>query len=332
MTVSVHIVTWNHRQYLGPLFDSLRQQTYPIERILVVDNASTDGSADDLNREPNIHFLRFTRNTGFSHAHNHAITITKTDAILVTNPDLLLEPTCLEELVKALEADPAVGSACPRLQKFTVSADDLREPTRSGTIDAAGLILRRSRQALNRGEGTTGQYDQPEDVFGAPGVLALYRRTALLDVAVAGEIFDEDFFAYKEDVDLAWRLQNAGWRCRYVPAALAYHHRTLAHHGDSVRTALHLRRTRSPSLRTLSYRNHFLTLFKNERAGTLLPHLPLILWYELKKITYLLFREPQTLFGLGQALRLYPKMSRKRTQLAEKRRITSVQFRRQLSP
>lgn len=332
MTVSVHIVNWNHRQFLEPLLESLRRQTYPIERILVVDNASTDGSIELLAREPGIHLLRFTRNTGFSHGHNQAIAVTKTDAVLVTNPDLLLEPTCIQELVEALKADSSLGSAAPCLMRYTLSTDDLREPTRSDTMDAAGLIVRRSRQALNRGEGSRNEFQQSDDVFGAPGALALYRRTALADVALGGEIFDEDFFAYKEDVDLASRLRWANWRTRYVATARAYHHRGLAHHGDSISAVMKSRGPASSHVRVLSYRNHLLTLIKNETAGTFLPHLPLILWYELKKLTYLLIREPRTLVGLWQAIRLAPRMRKKRHWLNERRRITAAQFRNLLTP
>lgn len=332
MTVSVHIVNWNHRQFLGPLLESLRRQTYPIERILIVDNASTDGSIELLSQEPGIHLLRFTRNTGFSHGHNQAIAVTKTDAVLVTNPDLLLEPDCIQQLVDALQADAGLGAVTPCLMRYTLSADDLREPVRSDTMDAAGLILRRSRQALNRGEGTRHQFEQSVDIFGATGALALYRRAALDDVALHGEVFDEDFFAYKEDVDLACRLRWANWRTRYIATARAYHHRGLAHHGDSVSAVMKSRGTASSHVRILSYRNHFLMLMKNETAGTFWPNLTPILWYELKKFTYLLFREPRTLAGLGQAIKLLPRMSMKRRWLKDRRRITAAQFRNLLTP
>jgi len=332
MTVSVHIVNWNHRQFLGPLIESLRRQTYPIERILIVDNASTDGSIEYLDQEPGVHILRFTRNTGFSHGHNQAIAVTTTDAVLVTNPDLILEPTCIAELMQALERDARVAAVTPKLLRYTLSADDLREPIRSDTIDAAGLILRRSRQAVNRGEDSNQHFDRSDDVFGAPGVLALYRRSALTDVAPDGEVFDEDFFAYKEDVDLAWRLQWANWRTRFVPSAVAYHHRSLVHHGDRLKSVRRIREQRSSRLRILSYRNHFLLQMKNETWGTWLPHLPFILGYEIKKFLYLLIREPRTLTGLAQAFRLAGRMRSKRRRGSHLRRVSSSEFRSKLIP
>lgn len=331
MTVSVHIVTWNSRPFLPTLLDSLRHQTYPIDRVFLVDNASTDGTLAFLEGELGLHVLRNTRNLGFARAHNQAIRLTHSDAVLVTNPDLLLEPTCLAELVRALEANPRLGSVCPKLRRFSFTVDDLREPIRSDTIDAAGLTVRRSRQVVNRGEGESdrGQCDAALGVFGAPGVLALYRRSALDDVTIDGQIFDEDYFAYKEDVDLSWRLQSAGWGCGYVPTALAYHHRTLTHHGDRLDALVAERRRRSPRLRILSYRNHLLTLVKNEQPGTFLPHLPMILAYEVGKLGYLAVREPGTLAGLGQAIRLLPNALRKRRAFAQRHRTPSSTLRRQ---
>ncbi len=333
MTVAVHIVTWNSQPFLPALLRSLQIQTFKPARTLIVDNGSTDGTLEVLKDWRQIHVLRNTRNLGFARAHNQAMAISSVDAVLVTNPDVILEPGCLEELATALSADRRIASVSPKLLRFSFSPDDLREPIRSDTIDAAGLMARRSRQFINRGEGERNddRFSSAQDVFGAPGVLALFRTEALADVAINGEIFDEDFFAYKEDADLAWRLQAAGWISRYVPSAGAFHHRTLDHHGDQMTKVFKLRPSRSPQLRVLSYRNHLLMLLKNETAGTLLPHLPFILWYELKRHGYLLLREWSTLRGLGQALRLAPRILKKRRAFHDRRRIAPDALRAQFS-
>ncbi|MBI4089884.1 MAG: glycosyltransferase family 2 protein [Candidatus Kerfeldbacteria bacterium] len=334
MTVSVHIVTWNSQSFLPALRRSLESQTHQPERIIVIDNNSTDGTLDGLADWPGIHVLRQTRNLGFARAHNQAINLSRSQAVLVTNPDVILEPSCLAALVDALERDLRLGSVTPKIRRFSHTSDDLREPVRSATIDAAGMVVRRSRQALNRAEGSDdrGQVDQPIDVFGAPGVLALYRRQALNDVAFGREYFDEDFFAYKEDVDVAWRLRWAGWGSRYVPAARAYHYRTLDHHQDRLTKLVATRSRRSPTLRYLSYRNHLLMLIKNETIGTLLPHLPFIAWYELRKFLFAAVREWSTLRGLVDALRLAPRMLRKRRVVTERRRLSASSMRRLISP
>lgn len=330
MTVSLHIVTWNSRAFLPSLLRSIEQQTRMPDRILVVDNNSLDGTIDLLKEFPSVHVLRNTRNLGFARAHNQAIHISKSEAILVTNPDLILEPTCIEELIKTLEQNQALGSVCPKLLRFSFGPDDLREPQFSGTIDAAGMVVKRSRQVLNRGEGEDdhGQFDAAADVFGSPGVLALYRRSALNDVAIDRQYFDEDFFAYKEDADLAWRLQAAGWHARYRPTARAFHHRTLSHHGDNISRLVKTRKERSSLLRRLSYRNHLLMLMKNETLGTFLPHVLFILWYELRKLAYMIFREMATLPALAQAIHLSPVMLRKRRLFRDRRRVASSTLRK----
>lgn len=327
MTVSVHIVSWNSKYFLPTLLESLRRQTLKPDRIVVIDNASTDGSIEYLTQQPDVHVLRYTHNTGFSHAHNQAIAMSKTDAVLVTNPDVLLEPRCLEQLVAALKRHDQAASVSPKLLRFTLTADDLREPIRSAIMDAAGMTLKRTRQSINRGEGQPEATEFPEETFGGPGVLSLYRRAALNDVAPDGEVFDEDFFAYKEDVDLAWRLRWAGWESRYIPSAIAYHHRTLTHHGDRLAHVFRVRRNRSARLNLLSYRNHLLMLAKNETAGTFFPNAFSILGYEIRRLGFLILREWGTLRAIPQAIRLFPAIIRKRKKLNQHRRISNQQMR-----
>ncbi|MBI4092711.1 MAG: glycosyltransferase family 2 protein [Candidatus Kerfeldbacteria bacterium] len=332
MTVSVHIVTWNSELFLPTLLQSLKTQTRQPDRILVIDNASADQTLNIIKQWPGVHLLRNTRNLGFARAHNQAIAISPAEAILVTNPDVILTPSCIAKLAAALEENVNTGSVSAKLLRYTLDPHDLSQPQPSDTVDVAGLVLRRSRQVVNRGEGSSESFDRPADVFGAPGVLALYRRQALEDVKINGELFDEDFFAYKEDADLAWRLRWAGWSARYIPSAVAYHHRAQPHHDDTVRGVSAVRPHRSPAIRTWSYRNHLLMLVKNETAGTFWPHLPFILFYELRRLGYLLWREWSTLKGLWQAIRLLPRMIKKRRVIAQHRRLSSAAFRRLITP
>ncbi len=324
MSVAVNIVTWNGKEFLPHLLKSLMAQTFAPSRILVIDNGSVDGTLELLREWPTVHVLRNNRNLGFAHGFNQAIALSDADAILIANQDLILDPHCIERLVRELERDQRIGSVCPLIYRFSFTGGDLREPLLSDTIDTAGVTVRRSRQMVNIDEGRrpdAGAYRTPSDVFGVHGVLALFRRRALQDVAYNNEYFDDDFFAYKEDVDLAWRLRWAGWSARLVPSAIAHHYRTLTHHGDHITDVFKTRSERSPILRTMSYRNHLLTLIKNETPRTLLPDIPYILCYETKRVGYLLLREWTTLTAIPRALRLLPKMRRKRSLIRRTRRI-----------
>ncbi len=326
MNVAVNIVTWNGKEFLPFLLQSLRDQTVQPKRILVIDNGSIDGTLELLREWPTIHVLRNNRNLGFAHAHNQGISLSDAEAVLIVNQDLILDSRCIERLVASLERDPTLGSVCPLIYRFSFSNDEVRTPIMSDTVDAAGLSIKRSRQAVNRGEGTK-HVQFPPQTFGAPGVLALYRKDALNDVAWNHEYFDDDFFAYKEDVDLAWRLRWAGWSCAYVESARAYHYRSVAHHNDSFIKVLRERPSRSPLYRTLSYRNHVLTMYKNETWRTFLPHIHLILAYEFQRFAYLLLREWRTLSAIPQILRLIPRMADKRKTIARQRRVAPAVIR-----
>lgn len=335
MSVAVNIVTWNGKEFLPFLLKSLMEQTMKPKRILVIDNGSVDGTLEVLREWPTVHVLRNNRNLGFAHGHNQGIALSDADAVLIVNQDLILDPRCIERLATALEKNPTLGSVCPLAYRFSFSTDDLREPVLSDIIDTAGLVVRRNRQTLNRGEGqriADVADTLTPDIFGVHGVLALYRKSALESVAYRGEYFDDDFFAYKEDVDLAWRLRWAGWDAHLVKDAVIHHYRTLTHHGDSVKQVFKTRAARSSHLRTMSYRNHLLTLYKNETPGTFVPHSLRIVLYELKRLGYLFLREWPTLRAIPQSIRLLPTMRRKRALIKRTRKITPAVMRTLIEP
>jgi GT2 family glycosyltransferase len=131
---------------------------------------------------------------------------------------------------------------------------------RSDTIDSTGIYFLRNLRHLDRGsdQADEGQYDRREYLFGATGAAALYRRAMVEDISVGGEFFDEDFFAYREDADVAWRAQLRGWRCLYVPEAVAWH----------VRRVTPERFRQLPDvINRHSIKNRFLMRVKNLSAG-----------------------------------------------------------------
>ncbi len=173
----------------------------------MVDNGSTDGSVDYLReRHPQVVVLALDRNTGFAHAANLGLERARNDLVALINADVVLEPDWLSRLAAALAQDPGAARRPARWSRST-------DPS---TIYDAGDILRRDGACEQRGRFTRddGRFDAPGEVFGACAGAAIYRRSAVR--AEGG--FDERYFAYLEDVDLALRLRLAGWRCRYVPA------------------------------------------------------------------------------------------------------------------
>lgn len=211
--VSIIIPNWNGLRWLRPCLDSLRRQTYRDFEILVVDNASTDGSVAALACEyPEVRILKMERNVGYAGGCNAGFRIARGEIFVVLNNDTEADPGWLAALVEALDRHPEVGAVASRVMIYD----------QPHLLNAAGDLYRRDGTADSRGvwQPFGPPYDRETYVFGASGAAAAYRRQMLEEIG----FFEECFFMYYEDVDLAWRAQRAGWRCLYVPEAIVYHH------------------------------------------------------------------------------------------------------------
>ncbi|MCW3002163.1 MAG: glycosyltransferase family 2 protein [Conexibacter sp.] len=206
MKVAVVVPNRDGRRWLPGLLASLRAQTRPPDRLVVVDDGSRDDSVAWLRGE-GVDVVVRPASGGFSAAVNSGLAaVGGCAAIALVNTDVALAPDWLERTVAVLEAVPTAGSVATKM----VAMDD------PGTIDDAGDALRRDGVCEQRGRGRrdeSGRFDVPGEVWGACAGAALYRRRAL--DAVGG--FDESYGMYLEDVDVALRLQLAGWTCRYEP-------------------------------------------------------------------------------------------------------------------
>ncbi|MGH2866691.1 MAG: glycosyltransferase family 2 protein [Solirubrobacteraceae bacterium] len=209
--VSVVIPNWNGRHWLPGCLESLRDQRLVPLEVVVVDNGSTDGSLEYLRGEhPGVRVLELGRNTGFAHAANRGLATARADLVALINTDIVLAEDWLERTALTLRAYPQAASVAVKMLS-------LADPAR---VYDAGDVLRRDGACEQRGRFMLddGRWDAPGEVFGACAGAAVYRRAAVLELGG----FDERYFAYLEDVDLALRLALAGWTCRYEPA-VAWH-------------------------------------------------------------------------------------------------------------
>lgn len=309
--VSAVIVNWNHGGLLPSCLDALLAQDYSALEIVVVDNASSDGSPEWLpDRYPAVQLWRFPKNVGFAHALNTGVQNSRGEFVLSLNPDVVARPTFVRELVSAAhrERGAQVGMVAPKLLV----------PGESAILDSTGLFIDRRRRPYDRGQGQpdTGQHDADCEVFGACGAAALYRRDMLEDVAVDGESFDAGFFAYCEDADLSWRAQLLGWRSVYAPRAVATHDRGW---GDTIRKRGRAHKgSQGPRL---ALRNRYLMVVKNDCLSHFVRDLPLILAAEVPRLAYLAITRPQTLLGLADLIRGLPSARAKRRQLRSRWRV-----------
>jgi GT2 family glycosyltransferase len=290
-SVTALVLSYNGAGLLDTALPSLLAQTYPRLAVRVIDNGSTDGTeAHVRERWPQVDVLRIPENIGVAAALNRGVQSADGDLVALLNNDIELNPRWLEELVAAIGEHPRAASASGKMLRFA----------QRDVIDAAGDGMRWSGAGFPRGGGEPdrGQYDRAEDVFSACAGAALYRREALERVGP----FDEDFFAYFEDVDWGLRAQLQGYSSRYVPTAVAYHMR-------GATTGRDKRRYRVPQRR-----NQVWLLAKNYPVGALLRHGPEILLLQLG-IAVQDLREgvfDATLRGWLQALAGLPRMLRKR--------------------
>lgn len=219
--VSVLITTYNSAKFLARCLDSIHSQIYQPIEVVVVDNASSDETRTILQQTTGLKIFYNDRNAGFAAAQNQAARAARGTWLLSLNPDATLSPTFVAELISVGELDPRIGTVCGKLLRW----DPESHKALTRVIDSTGIYFRRDLRHLDRGaeQLDTGQYENVEYVFGATGAAALYRRAMLDDVSVEGQYFDEQFFAYREDADLAWRAQLMGWQCLYTPKAVAWH-------------------------------------------------------------------------------------------------------------
>jgi GT2 family glycosyltransferase len=286
--------------------------------------------------------LRNVRNRGFSGAHNQGIELALSRwgnqnldrrYILITNPDLEFSPTAIRVLISYMEAHPEVGTCGPKLLRAVARTDadlEMAESSRTDMIDSTGLQIKKSRRVVDRGAGEpdSGQYDNADDVFGLSGACVLYRASVLAAAKVGTEYFDEDFFAYLEDVDLAWRVRSLGFEARLVPQAVAWHYRRVPsspRHGWFASWSA--RRSRSPFVNFLSTRNRGWMIIKNDRVIDLIHHLPWWLPYECAKLFASLLSMSQ-IKGQIASLVGMPKMLWKRSKIRKTRRAKGQEMRR----
>ena len=285
--VSIGIVNWNNGRDLPNCLRGVFAQTHPAIEAILVDNGSTDGSADWAEQTyPRLRVVRNSENLGFTRAQNRAIQMSTGAYYIPLNSDVTLEPDFVAEMVSVLEKRPDFGYASG-LVYF-----DTDDPKCDNVIYTAGHLVVRSGLAYNRFFLRQIRRENLEEceVGGANGACPLYRRTMLEDIAVNGEYFDDRFFLYWEDVDLDWRAHLRGWRCWFTPRAVARH----------VMEATGV--AGSPRGRARIAVNRWLMFIKDLEASLFFRHLPYIVKLDLSRTLPILRERPASLLHLHKGL------------------------------
>lgn len=310
--VTVSILNFNGRALLEIVLPSIANQDYPDFEAIVVDDCSTDDSVEYVVREwPQISLVTTgSHNVGVAAALNVGTVAGNGEFVALLNNDIELDRRWLSELVSALDRHPEAASAAGKLLNYRAR----------DRIDAAGDIFTRAGLAWGRGSGQLdrGQYDDEEEIFAPTAGAGLYRRAAFDDVGP----FDETFFAYYEDVDWGLRAQLAGYRSRYVPAAIGYHMGSMTTGGD-----------RSPLYYELQRRNTLAVMVKDLPARFLMRNAPAIVASQLLGFGYSVRarRAGCHIRSFRAAVRAAPHWLRARRQIMRHRRINPGEFARFVS-
>jgi len=225
------IVNWDRKNLLRAALGSLARQTGVEFETIVVDNGSRDGSAD-MAEEFGARVIRNAENRGFCAANNQGIAAARGEFVALLNNDAEAEPGWLAALHRACSRSPEVGMAASKVLVW-------EDP---GHIDKVGHLIFPDGQNKGRGSGArdAGQFDREEEVLWPDGCAALYRKSMLEQIGG----FDEDFFAYGDDAELGLRARIAGWKCIYTPEAVVRHHRGATLGKDSARRLEWIERNR----------------------------------------------------------------------------------------
>lgn len=318
--VTIVIINYNGLKYLSSCLKSLIKLDYPQKEIIFIDNNSTDESVAFVQKEfPRVIIFANKDNKGYTGAANQGIKAASGRYVMLMNPDIIFEPDYLSKVVRKMETDHRIGAIIGKLFRY-----DFDHHRKTEYIDSLGLYCFRNRRIIDRGQGQKDKplFDISKEVFGISGACPLYRMYALNDIAVNNEIFDEDFFMYKEDIDISWRLRLRGWKCYYLAEAIANHGRGTGILKEFTHSAvLESRRHLSPFQKFHAYKNQRLMQIKNEIPLNFLHDALPILAKELLILGYITLREPKLFKSIFAIFKKLPVMLKKRRVIMKSKKV-----------
>lgn len=359
--ISIIIIHYNTPDFLKGCLDAIFAQTYKNIEVIFIDNNSPDRSGlefvqKEYGHKESLLIVPNDENLGYARAANQGIRIAiegkdpheaidspfpgteftgsevpktpahfeKSDYIVITNPDIIYTSTYFEKIIARIERDEKIAAITGKVYKYDF---DRQKPT--NIIDTVGLFAYKNRRIIDDGQGLIdeGQFDEECQIFGVSGACPLYRTKALEDVKILGEYFDEDFFMYKEDVDLSWRFLLFGWKNLYYPGAIAYHGRgTGVQRRFFNKEILAHRSQLSKFQKKYSFKNQHLMERKNELWRNIFADFFPIFLKKIAMFAYITFREPYLWGSYLAYLKQLPKALKKRKEIMKKRKISGKEM------
>ncbi|MCK5413020.1 MAG: glycosyltransferase family 2 protein [Candidatus Pacebacteria bacterium] len=364
--VTISLINYNDRKFIFQAIESAIKQSYSNLEIIITDNLSTDGTREEIgskvekwNQEreiisekakfqtikPQVIYIKNENNDGFGKPHNQAIRKSNGEFVLLLNSDALLKSDYVENAIKLFN-NPKVGAVQGKLLRYDFDKNELNKSKENpdlNVIDTVGLMILKNRRivCIGQGDADEGQYEKENEVFGADGAVPVYRKSALEDVKLPiidgnsergkgydFEYFDENFFLYKEDVDLAWRLRLYGWQTIYTPSAVAYHGRgsgdsTAKNYIGIIKERLKINKR----AKYLSFKHQRLMQVKDDFPSLLFTkHFPRFIVKEVGAWVYMAVFERFTFGILKDLYKDIPLFVKKRKMVMAKKRVSTKEM------
>lgn len=308
----ISIVTWNSADSIEACVNSVLAQSFTDYEFYILDNASKDDTCAIIEKinSKKINLIRSHQNKGFCGGHNHVINSTKSEFVLLVNPDIIMNPDYIEKALTAMNERKNIGTVCGLL----VQSDD-----KKAIIDSAGLMRLPSciMSLIDHGKRINEIELKKKEVFGADGALPLYRRAMVDHVSINGNFFDELFFAHKEDWDVSWRSSIYGWKTIFDPNCIAIHPRVFKP-GDRK-----VRKTMSDQIKIDAVKNQLILLKKNLSLGEFLSNFFKIVPRQLGIFFYILLFERSSLKAYTLYLKHKPEILKARKIIQNNRNTAS---------
>ncbi|WP_315113942.1 glycosyltransferase family 2 protein [Clostridium intestinale] len=302
--ISIIIVNWNGKKCLEKCIESLLNQTYINKEVIMIDNDSQDDSVEFVQSRfgDKVRIIR-NINNGYAGGANRGIRESNGEFVAIVNPDVVFEEDYFEKCIEYLNENKKVGALTGKLLKY-----DFDTNTKKNIIDSVGISIKRNRAAYDIGQNQNDncEYEHIKRVFAVCGAAPIYRRDSLEKIKFENEYFDEDFFAYKEDIDICWRLNWLGIESHYIPHAIAYHGRGLNSAKGIINTVAN-RKQQSDYLKGISFRNQYLMVYKNDSFQTIKKDILKITIRFLQYVIYFLIFEPKNLKYIKDIMELKKK-------------------------
>lgn len=309
--VSVIILNWNCRAHLQGCVEAVLAQTHPDIELILIDNGSDDGSSDFLKSTyPEFLLFENDHNLGFAAGMNQGIRRATGEFILPLNADVFLQEDYVATAVeRGMRPDSSVGMVCGKV--FRYDNGKTQQLVDVGKYLVGRMTMKNSRNS-----------EMNEYVFGPNGSCPLYRRAMLDEIKLPdGQVYDESYFAYAEDIDLHWRAQMSGWRCLYLPQLTSWHVHS-ASVGGKVRLI-----DKPAFFQQLVLRNRHMNIIKNLPVALLLIYLPAIVLTEILTIIYFAAHRSGSLKAVFSAyvwtIKSLRHTLRKRRHIQQNRRVTN---------